>query len=159
MGYQNDNTIINKFNDAIYELTMLFRAERNDDLESVKRHKSNAGRTLYECLEGALKNHISQNGDGQAKNNLQYNSDRKKLFDDFVAHKTPLEDDFDDNIEYSFLLGQGRLINEEKHQLADVVMTEDLQKFQVHLRKIISGYISNKPLKEIKDFEKIDLPS
>jgi hypothetical protein len=150
--------IIAKLNDATYELVLCLRAEINEDLENANRHKNNAGRALYECYENALKNHISEKGDKDAQYRAKNGYKRDSLTEDFNNWKQPLEDDFEDKIDYDLLKKIGSEINGAKHDLKEL-KSENLKKFHLHLTTLVSNYIESKGIKSISDYEKIDLPA
>ncbi|MGK0256023.1 MAG: hypothetical protein ACI81I_000632 [Arcobacteraceae bacterium] len=155
----NIKEIITRFNDAVYELTRLIIAERNNDEEATNRHTENASRALYETFEWALKKHILDYGSpDQMRNARNGNSDRKRLLFDFQNMKNPINDEIQDNIDYSFLMDGGTQINKGKHR-GDRPNPEMLKQFYGELYKLLDLYIDvDSLIKKIEDYESINIP-
>lgn len=148
--------IINKFNDATYELVQLQGAVLQNDPIAIKRHKDNAGRALYENFEVSIKHQIENNPyiSTTIKRSVK-NSNIEQLYDKF-DESFRLEEDDDVEIDLAYLKTARSKINSEKHEGADIVSQEELLKFHRELRRFIKSYIINSSkLKSISDYEQI----
>lgn len=165
--FRSKETVIKRFNEAMYDLALAIIESRNGNIDLFSKHKKDAGEAISQTLEYALKNHLSRNLTERVKSVFRLNYQNLPTLIEMYLRDDGAEGDYlystidettNPTVDFGFLKqNKSAVTNASKHEGKDADLNTQI-KYIEEVRKFIEQYIDNEAkLKTIQDFDKVDI--
>lgn len=149
--------IINRFNDAVYELSLAIKAERMHDPVLELRHKRNAGSAMYQVLEWSYKNHLDHLSPRIKRDYFGFGKNLGNMTQGMTLHGSPPINTLSLNINLAVLKDNKSITRNNPEHDGDIPDLSAQKLVIDEVRKVVLAFIdSNASLKKISDFDRIN---